>query len=120
MKNLAIVAAAGIFAATSASAIDLGATGVSIGATVDANYTTGVDTYAVDFTPSAGYNAFCIGLGVETTFDVFKFNEGDVFKGLDFDASYSLGATGASVYGEVGTDADFEFGDVTVGAKFSF
>ena len=118
--KIAAIAVAATLAATAASAAEIGATGVSVGATVDANYTTGVDTYAVDFTPRAGYSAFGVAFGVETTFDVLTLNEGDVFKGLDFDASYSLGATGASVYGEVGTDKDFEFGDVTVGAKFSF
>ena len=119
MKTLALATAL-IVAAGAASAVELGTTGVSLGGTLDANYTTGVDTYAVELTPRAGYSAFGVAFGVETTLDVMTLNEGDVFQGLDFDASYDLFNTGATVYGEVGTDADFEFGDVKVGVSFAF
>ena len=118
--KIAAIATAAILAASSASAIDLGSTGISLGGKVDANYTTGLDTYAVEFVPRAVYSAFGVGFGVETTFDVMGLNDGDVFKGLDFDASYEIGGTGLKAYGEVGTDADFEFGDVKMGVSFSF
>jgi len=47
-------------------------------------------------------------------------NEGDVFKGVDFEAGYTIGGTGLRAYGEIGTDADFEFGDATLGVSFAF
>ena len=50
----------------------------------------------------------------------YNLNEGDVFKGVDFEAGYTIGGTGLRAYGEIGTDADFEFGDATVGVSFAF
>jgi len=118
--KIAAIAVAATLAVTAAQAAEIGNTGISLGGTVDANYTTGLDTYAVEFTPRAGYSAFGVAFGVESTFDVMDLNNGEPFKGLDFDASYDLMNTGAKVYGEVGTDKDFEFGDVKVGVSFSF
>ena len=41
-------------------------------------------------------------------------------QGLDFTMDYTVPSTNVSVYTEVSTDSDLEFGDVTVGATVSF
>lgn len=120
MKVLSIAAAA-IVAASAASAADFAVLGqtVSVGAEVDSNYNTGTEDFAIDFTPEAGFNAWGVDFTAETTIDVLKINEGDVFQGVDFEAGYSL-TNNLRAYGKVGTDSDFEFGDTTVGVTFSF
>ena len=117
--KIAAIAVAATLATSAASAAEIGNTGISVGGKVDANYTTGLDNFAVDFIPRASYSAFGVGFGVETTFDIMGLNDDDVFKGIDLDASYEV-MPGLTAYGEVGTDADFEFGDVKMGVSFSF
>ena len=121
MKTTAIVTAA-ILAATSTSAMDFSVAGqtLSIGAETDLNYTTGVEEWVWELTPSAGVTALGIGLSVATDIDMLTLDEGDIFQGLDFTADYEISNTNINLYTEVSTDADLEFGDVTVGAKFSF
>ena len=121
MKTTAIVTAA-ILAATSTSAMDFSVAGqtLSIGAETDLNYTTGVEEWVWELTPSAGVTALGIGLSVATDIDMLTLDEGDIFQGLDFTADYEIANTNINLYTEVSTDADLEFGDVTVGAKFSF
>ena len=118
MKTFAVAAMATMVAGSVAAA-DLGY-GFTLGGEIDGNYTTGLDMFAVDLTTGVGYNAYGVDLAVETTFDVLSLNDGDVFEGLDLSAEYAIGATGITTYGEVSTDADFEFGDLTVGAKLAF
>jgi len=93
---------------------------LSIGAETDLNYTTGVEEWVWELTPSAGVTALGIGLSVATDIDMLTLDEGDIFQGLDFTADYEVSNTNINLYTEVSTDADLEFGDVTVGAKFSF
>ena len=121
MKTTAIVTAA-MLAATSTSAMDFSVAGqtLSIGAETDLNYTTGVEEWVWELTPSAGVTALGIGLSVATDIDMLTLDEGDIFQGLDFTADYEISNTNINLYTEVSTDADLEFGDVTVGAKFSF
>ena len=121
MKTTAIVTAA-MLAATSTSAMDFSVAGqtLSIGAETDLNYTTGVEEWVWELTPSAGVTALGIGLSVATDIDMLTLDEGDIFQGLDFTADYEIANTNINLYTEVSTDADLEFGDVTVGAKFSF
>lgn len=121
MKTTAIVTAA-MLAATSTSAMDFSVAGqtLSIGAETDLNYTTGVEEWVWELTPSAGVTALGIGLSVATDIDMLTLDEGDIFQGLDFTADYEVSNTNINLYTEVSTDADLEFGDVTVGAKFSF
>ena len=64
--------------------------------------------------------ALGIGLSVATDIDMLELDEGDIFQGLDFTADYTVPSTNINLYTEVSTDADLEFGDVTVGAKVSF
>ena len=49
---------------------------------------------------------------------VLKINEDDVFKGVDLSAEYVWNTM--TTYTEVSSDADFEFGDITIGAKIKF
>ena len=121
MKKTAIVTAA-MLAATSTSAMDFSVAGqtLSIGAETDLNYTTGVEEWVWELTPSAGITALGIGLSVATDIDMLTLDEGHIFQGLDFTADYEVPSTNINLYTEVSTDADLEFGDVTVGATFSF
>ena len=93
---------------------------LSIGAETDLNYTTGVEDWVWELTPSAGITALGIGLSVATDIDMLTLDEGDIFQGLDFTADYTVPSTNISLYTEVSTDSDLEFGDVTVGATVSF
>jgi len=109
-------------AATKVSSMDFSVVGqtLSIGAETDLNYTTGVEEWEWELTPSAGITALGIGLSVATDIDMLELDEGDIFQGLDFTAKYEIPSTYINLYTEVSTDADLEFGDVTVGAKFNF
>ena len=116
-----VIAAALLITATSASAIELGATGISIGAEVDANYTTGVEEFAFEVTPEASFTNWGIDFSASTTMNLMDLNEddADLFTGVDLEAGYSI-TNSLRAYGEISTDADFEFGDATVGVTFSF
>ena len=109
-------------AETKASSKDVSVAGqtLSIGAETDLNYTTGVEDWVWELTPSAGITALGIGLSVATDIDMLELDEGDIFQGLDFTADYTVPSTNINLYTEVSTDSDLEFGDVTVGAKVSF
>ena len=116
MKKLLLTVAFATVA-TSASAIDLGY-GLSIGAETDMNYTTGTETWDLDFTPSMGLSLYGASLSAETTVDVLDINNGDIFTGVDWKAEYAW--KGLTTYTEVSSDADFDFGDITLGAKIKF
>ena len=121
---ITIAAAMGFLAvaATKAASMDFSVAGqtLSIGADSDINYTTGVEEWEWELTPSAGLTAMGIGLSVATDIDMLELDEGDIFQGLDFTADYTVPSTNISLYTEVSTDSDLEFGDVTVGATVSF
>jgi len=117
--KLAVIATAAVMVASTASAFDLG-NGLSAGAEVDMNYTTGVELWALEAKPELAFSTMGAALSVGSTFDLMNLNGDDTFKGLDFDASYPIAGTGLTAYGEVSTDADFEFGDIKVGASFKF
>ena len=116
MKKLLLASAIAVVA-TSAHAIDLGY-GLSLGAETDLNYTTGTETWEMDFTPSMSLGAYGVSFSAETTIDVLDINNGDIFEGIDWKAEYAW--NGVTTYTEVSSDADFEFGDITIGAKLKF
>ena len=116
MKKL-LLASAFAVAATSVSAIDLGY-GLSVGAETDMSYTTGTETWELDVTPKLSMGAYGVSFSAETTVDVLDINNGDIFTGVDWKAEYAW--KGLTTYTEVSSDADFEFGDITMGAKFKF
>ena len=116
MKKLLLPVA---FAAmtTSVSAMDLGY-GLSVGAETELTYTTGTEVWTMDVTPSMGLGAYGASFTAETTIDVLNLNNGDIFTGVDWKAEYVW--NGITAYTKVSSDADFEFGDITMGAKISF
>jgi hypothetical protein len=125
-KEIAIITAwvsfASLLAATTSYAKDFSVAGqtLSLGADTDINYTTGSEDWEWEMTPSAGLSAMGIGLTMSTDIDMLTLDEGDIFQGIDFTADYTVPSTNISLYTEVSTDADLEFGDVTVGATVSF
>lgn len=123
MKTTILAAVMLTLAAGTVSAKDINVAGqtLSIGGEVDANYTTGTEVYAMDFTQSVGVEAWGVDFSVDHELDLLKLNEAgyDLFRGLDLEAGYSL-TSSLRTYGKVSMDKDFEFGDVTVGTAFSF
>ena len=117
--KIAAFAAAVMITATSASAFELGG-GISVGGKFDTKYDTGTEDFAMEFVPKAGMNRWGVDFEASSTFNVLELNDGDVFKGIDLEAGYTIGGTGLRAYGEIGTDSDFEFGDATVGVSFEF
>ena len=124
--EIAVIAAwvglAAIMASTASYAKDFSVAGqtVSIGASSDLNYTTGVEDWEWELTPSAGLSAMGLGVSMATDIDMLELEDGDIFQGLDFTVDYTIPSTNISLYTEVSTDSDLEFGDVTVGATVSF
>ena len=116
------VGLATVMAASSVYAKDFSVVGqtVSVGASSDLNYTTGVENWEWEMTPSAGLTAMGLGFTMATDIDMLTLDEDDIFQGLDFTVDYTVPSTNISLYTEVSTDSDLEFGDVTVGATVSF
>ena len=116
------VGLAAVMAASSVYAKDFSVAGqtLSVGASSDLNYTTGVEDWEWELTPSAGLTAMGLGFTMATDIDMLTLDEDDIFQGLDFTVDYTVPSTNISVYTEVSTDSDLEFGDVTVGATVSF
>lgn len=107
-----------LMAASAASAADLG-WGFTGGADADVNYTTGVGEFGLDLTPNVGYSAWGADIKVSTTLDLANINSIE-FTGLDYSIEYPLAGMGATAYGEISSDADWDFGDATIGMRFSF
>jgi hypothetical protein len=122
MKNLAIVLGLSGALATSATAMDIPVAGqtLSLGAENDINYTTGIEEWNWELTPSAGVEYSGINFSVETTIDMFDLNADEVFTGLDYVVDYTLPATNVKLYSELSSDPDFEFSDITMGARITF
>lgn len=116
MKYPAIAAAA-VLAASSASAIDIGNTGISLGGEIVAEYNITDEQQAIEFTPSLGYTIMAVNLTADTTIDLK--NMDDYKLGIDWDAEVSMGS-GWAVYGEVQTNDDWESDDWTIGTKWKF
>jgi len=123
MKFATTIAAA-VLLAGSAQAQDIAVAGqtLSLGAEADMNYTTGVETWALDFTPYLGADVLGFGLKVEAPMNILNLDDKGVdgtFTGLEFSSKYVL-TDNLNVYGEVATNSDLEFGDVKMGASFKF
>lgn len=108
--------------ANEAEAMDLG-NGLSIGGEVETSWTPAADTnaYGLDFTPEAAIVFQGLKLSADTTIDMLELNNDavDTFTGFDFEATYSV-SDNLTAFGEVSTDADNEFGDITIGTRLSF
>jgi hypothetical protein len=120
MKKL-VLATVVALTATTASAIDVDLLGqtISVGAESDINYVTGIEEWKWTATP---YAAFTTSVGVtlsaETEIDMRELDQDEIFKGIDYAAEY--GVNGVTLYTEISSDRDWEFGDITVGAKVKF
>jgi len=119
---ITIAAAMGflMIAATKASSKDFTIAGqtISAGAESDINYVTGVEEWEWTATPYAAFTTSVgVGLSVETKIDMRELDE-EIFQGLDWAAEYAV--SGVTLYTEVSSDRDWEFGDITVGAKVKF
>lgn len=126
MKIVGIVAATAALtltacAANEAVAMDLG-NGLSVGGEVETSYTTSdTDNWGLDFTPEVGFEVDAFAFTAETTFDMLELNNEaiDRFTGVDFEATYGI-SNNLEAFGEISTDNDWEFGDLTVGTRLSF
>ena len=120
MKNVLLASAVVALTATAANAVDVELLGqtISVGAESDINYVTGIEEWEWTATP---YAAFTTSVGVtlsaETDINMRELDE-DIFQGVDYTAEYTM--SGVTLYTEVSSDRDWEFGDVTVGAKVKF
>lgn len=121
--KLAATAAALVMAASVAQAADFQVAGqtLSLGTEFDMNYTTGVDAWALDTTPSVGATVWGLDFELATTFDMLDIDDGmdDLFQGVDLSVGYDL-TSQLGVYGEVSSDDNWNFGDVKMGVTFAF
>lgn len=121
MKFAAITAAA-LLSATSIQAAELGATGISIGATATSEYNVDAENMTVEFTPSLGYNVWGTDFTLSSDIAIYDdevvlFDENPT---IDFKIGYGIWDN-AEVYVETGYDLEAEARtDVVVGASFSF
>jgi len=130
MKIAAITAAA-LLAATSVSANEIGATGITWGVDTEAAYTINdaagadVSDFGVKVTPEIGYSMFGIGLTADMDIAVYNNEEFQLQNAFDdpkinFGASYELFG-GLELFGETTWDVDgSEAVSSKVGATFSF
>ena len=130
MKFAAITAAA-LLTATSISANEIGATGITWGVESEAAYTindaagNAVEDFGVKVTPEVGYTMFGVGLTADMDLPVYNNEEFKVNKAFD-NPKINLGATyevlsGVELFGETTWDIDAEDAvSSKVGATFSF
>ena len=130
MKFAAITAAA-LLTATSISANEIGATGITWGVQSEAAYTINdaagndVEDFGVKVTPEVGYTMFGVGLTADMDLPVYNNEEFKVNKMLDnpkinFGATYEVFG-GVELFGETTWDIDAEDAvSSKVGATFSF
>ena len=124
--KIAAIAAAAIITATSVSAAEIGATGVSIGAELDTRYNIDTETMKSTLTPSLGYDWQGFSLSADMDFILYENDftlNNDKLPTLDFGAEYGMTLLGldAVVFGESGYDLEKEaMDDIEVGVSFSF
>jgi hypothetical protein len=120
--KLAIATAAALLVATSASAIELGIAGLTVGTTTTAEYNVDAENMTLTLEPEVGYAFAGIDFTAGTEISIYNddFVLGDEMPTLDFKAAKSIWDN-LEVYGEVGFDLEAEERtDLTVGASFSF
>lgn len=129
MKKI-LLATAAVFAMTSSAfALDFG-NGLALNTEVNAEYNTGTELFVTTLTPELAF-APVEGLGVYVNTDFVLYDGSDIievnssaFTGLTVGATYvpniNLGKASVEAYIEAEFDADFNRGDVVVGATFSF
>lgn len=122
MKKLAIILGLSSMVAVPAVAMDIPVAGQTLllGAENDINYTTGVEEWNWELTPSAGIAYSGVNFSVETNIDMLELDADEVFTGLDYVVDYTLPNTNVKLYSELSSDRDFEFSDITMGARITF
>ena len=118
--NKLLLATAVALSATAAHAIDVDLFGqtISVGAESDINYVTGIEEWEWTATPYASFTTSVgVTLSAETDINMRELDE-DIFQGVDYTAEYAM--SGVTLYTEVSSDRDWDFGDITVGAKVKF
>lgn len=126
MKLAAIIATATILSASAASAMDLGNTGIALGAEVDTNYDFDADGIQSVLSPELAYSNWGATFTVGTDFDLVTDDTivvMDAFDAtvIDLGAEYALGLPGAKAYGAVNYDVDGnDFSGAKVGVSFAF
>ena len=86
----------------------------------DMNYCTCIEELCWELVPSAGVEYSGVNFSVETTIDMLDLQADEVFTGLDYVVDYTLPDTNVKLYSEVSSDRDFEFSDITMGARITF
>ena len=129
--KFAAIAAATLLTATSVSANEIGATGISWGVESEAAYTindaagNAVEDFGVKITPEIGYTMFGIGLTADMDLPVYNNEEFKLDTAFD-NPKINLGASyemfgGLELFGETTWDIDAEDTVSTkVGATFKF
>lgn len=124
MKFVVLTTAA-LMAASSASAMDLGNTGLTFGGEVVAEHTVDAGDTTVVFTPALGYTLGGVALTASTDLSIYNndFVIGDTLEVLpviDFTAEYAL-RENAVAYFETSYDLEAKArGEMTLGLSFSF
>lgn len=125
MKLAAIIATATILSASAASAMDLGNTGIALGAEVDTNYDFDADSIQSVLSPELAYSnwgaTFTVGTDLNlVTNDTIVVMDAFDAPVIDLGAEYVLGF-GAKAYGGVNYDVDGSaFSGAKVGVAFAF
>jgi hypothetical protein len=127
MKIAAIATAALLFGASSAQAIDIGNTGINIGAKLDSYYDVDGEHFDSVLTPSLGYAMWGISLSASTdlnvvTADTIVMQDAfDTLPMIDIGASYSILNGSATAYGNIDWDLEAsDFSGAKVGLSFAF
>lgn len=116
MKTI-LLAVAGMLAATSIHAADLGG-GVSAGATAEAEWNFDTDQEKITLTPYAGYTGLGVNFVVETDLDLQDLANEEL--DLEWSMTAPIRDGNALAYFKVETDNDWKATDVRLGFSFSF
>ena len=124
--KFAALATVAMITATSVTAAEIGATGISIGAELDNNYNVDTEDFTITLTPEVGYAWNGFDFTASTDLSVLENDTvtfADEMPTLDFGVEYGiqLWMLDATLYGETGYDLELEdMADVEMGMKFSF
>jgi hypothetical protein len=123
--KLAALTAAALLTAGSVSAMEIGNTGVSLGATTVAEYAVNAGRTSIVLTPALAYSNWGVDLAASADIAVYDnefvlMNALDALPTIEFSASYDV-MDNASAYVKSSWDLDaMEMGEITLGVAFSF
>lgn len=108
-----------VLTTTSASAFEIGATGIQLNNDFVAEYNTGTETFTTTLTPEVRYIPMeSVSVYASTELDL----QDPAFNGVTIGAEYvpGLGNLDLTTYAKTTTDADFNFDAFVVGVQLSF